>query len=134
MSQATFDDDELFSEAASEMREDVQTHLDAAREELPQVEAIWETDADNILGAINGLKSALDVGDAEAELKQAKKWYVMGKQADAFEDADDLEAEIEAVESVVSEITTARSQVTELAGTIPALRNELEAAHGGDEE
>lgn len=133
MSQATFDDDELFSEAATEMREDVEKHLDAARAELPEVETIWETDADNVLGAVNGLKSALDVGDAESELKQAKKWYTMGERADAFEDAEDLEAAIADVESVITQIGTAREQVAELAGTIPALKNALESAHSDDE-
>ncbi|MFW5903632.1 MAG: DUF5790 family protein, partial [Halolamina sp.] len=46
MSQTTLDD-ELFGEAASEMREDVESSLAAARESLPDADAVWETDAEN---------------------------------------------------------------------------------------
>ncbi|ERH02728.1 MAG: hypothetical protein J07HN6_00767 [Halonotius sp. J07HN6] len=129
MSQATFDDDELFGEAAAETREDVERHLTAAREELPTADAVWETSADNILGVLNGLKSALDVGDASEELRQAKKWYTLGERADAFEDADDLESEIAAVESLLETIETVHDDVGELTGTVPQLRSELQDAH-----
>ncbi|WP_435159638.1 DUF5790 family protein [Haladaptatus sp. DFWS20] len=133
MSQASFDD-ELFGEAANEMREDVEEHLAAAREELPPVEAVWETEAENTLGALNALRSALDVGDAEDHLRDAKKWYAMGKRADAFEDADDLEAEIETLDSAINDIDSAREQVGELASTIPSLKGALEDLHAKDDE
>jgi hypothetical protein len=73
MSQTTLGDDELFGEAAAEMRDDVEKHLAATRAELPDADEIWETDADNVLGVLNGLRSALDVGEAEEHLRQAKK-------------------------------------------------------------
>ncbi|WP_227375495.1 DUF5790 family protein [Haladaptatus halobius] len=133
MSQSTFDD-ELFGEAANEMREDVEEHLAAARAELPPVDAVWETDADNTLGALNALRSALDVGDAADHLHDAKKWYAMGERADAFEDADDLEAEIETLDSAIDDIKNAREQVGELASTIPSLKGALEDLHAADEE
>lgn len=125
-SQTTFGDDELFGEAAAEMREDVETHLDAARAELPTAEAVWGTDADNVLGALNGLKSALDVGDARDELRQAKKWYTMGKRADAFEDAEDLETAIEELEELLDTITAAHDDVAALTSTVPQLRSALQ--------
>ena len=65
MSQSTLDEDELFGEAANEVREDVEASLEEAEAELPDVDAIWNVDADNTLGALNALRSALDVGDAE---------------------------------------------------------------------
>ncbi|MEF8779826.1 MAG: DUF5790 family protein [Haloferacaceae archaeon] len=129
-SQTTFGDDELFGEAAAEMREDVETHLEAAREELPAAADVWETDADNVLGALNGLKSALDVGDAEEELRQAKKWYTMGERADAFEDADDLEEQLSELEELIETIAAAREEVTELTSTVPELRGALQEADG----
>ena len=129
MSQATFDDDELFGEAAAETREDVEQHLSAAHAALPAADDIWATDADNILGVLNGLKSALDVGDAPDHLRQAKKWYTLGERADAFEDADDLAADIEAVEELLETIETAHDDVGELTGTVPQLRSSLQAAH-----
>lgn len=132
MSQSTFDDEDLFGEAAAEMRTDVEEHLAAAREELPAAADVWETDADNVLGALNGLKSALDVGGAVEHVRSAKKAYVLGERADAFEDADDLKAEIETLESLVTDIETAAEEVASLTGTVPAIRGALQDA--ADEE
>ncbi|WP_129114537.1 DUF5790 family protein [Halegenticoccus tardaugens] len=136
MSQSTLGDDELFGEAAAEMREDVESHLEGAWEALPAGDDVWETEAENVLGVLNGLRSALSAGDAEEHLRQAKKWYTLGERADAFEDADDLEAEIEAVEEVVGMLEDAREQVGALTSTVPELRNALDEAHesGTDEE
>jgi len=135
MSQSSLDDDELFGEAAEEMRADVEEHLDAAREQLPAADDVWTVDADNTLGVLNALRSALDAGDVEAHLRDAKKAFVVGERADAFDDADDLEAEIEAVEGVLADLETAREQVGELASTVPELRSALEESHeGGDAE
>jgi len=132
MSQTSLDDDELFGEMASEMREDVEAALDAAHEELPAADDVWETDADNVLGVLNGLRSALDVGEAEDHLRDAKKAFVMGKRADAFEDAEDLEADIETLEELVGTIEDAHDQVGDLASTVPELRSTLEDAHADD--
>ena len=126
MSQTTLEDDDLFTEAASEMREDVESSLAAARDALPDADDIWETDADNTLGALNGLRSALEVGDASEHLRDAKKWYTMGEKADAFEDAGELGAEIEEVTELVADIEAAHEQVGELASTVPQLRSALE--------
>ncbi|MWG32996.1 DUF5790 family protein [Halomarina oriensis] len=140
MSQSALDDDELFGEAASEMRADVEKHLDAAREELPEPAAIWEVEAENTLGVLNALRGALDVGDAEQHLRDARKWYTMGQRADAFEDADDLEAELETLSETMEDIVAAREQVGELASTVPQLRgllddlHEAEAAEADDAE
>ena len=131
MSQSTLDEDELFGEAASEVREDVETSLDEATAALPDADDVWEVDADNTLGALNALRSALDVGDAEDALRDAKKWYTMGERADAFDDADDLEAEIERVEETIADVAEAEEQVGDLTSTIPALKNALEDL-GGD--
>ncbi len=128
MSQSTLDDDELFGEAASEMRSDVEASLAAAREALPEADDIWDVDADNTLGVLNALNSALDVGDARDNLRDAKKWYTMGERADAFEDADDLAADIEAVEDLIEDVESASEQVGDLTSTIPQLRGALEDA------
>jgi hypothetical protein len=132
MSQSTLDDDELFGEAATEMREDVEESLAAARAALPGADEIWEAEAGNTLGVLNALRSALDVGDAENHLRDAKKWYTMGERAGAFEDADDLAAEIESLEGIVADVETAGDQVGELTSTIPQLRSALEEAEDAD--
>ena len=126
MSQTSLDDDELFGEAASEMRSDVEASLAEARDALPDADAVWDVEADNTLGVLNALKTALDVGDAEDHLRDARKWYTMGKRADAFEDADDLAAEIETVGELVEDVEAAREQVGDLTATIPQLRSTLE--------
>ncbi len=131
MSQSTLDDDDLFGEAASEMRADVEESLADAREELPDADSIWKTEAENVLGVLNGLKSALDVGEAAERLREAKKWFVIGQRADAFEDASDLEEEIEAVEALIGDIESARESVSDLTSTVPGLKGSLEEAGAG---
>ncbi|MFC7075258.1 DUF5790 family protein [Haloarcula halophila] len=126
MGQTSLDDDDLFGEAADEMRSDVEASLADARAALPDADAIWEVEADNTLGVLNALKTALDVGDAEDHLRDAKKWYTMGERADAFEDADDLAAAIEDVEALIEDVEDAREQVGDLTATIPQLRGTLE--------
>jgi hypothetical protein len=134
-SQSTLADDDLFGEAAAEMRAEVEEHLDAARASLPDADDVWETEADNVLGVLNGLRSSLDVGDAEEHLRQAKKTFVVGQRAEAFDDADDLEAEIAAVAELLETVDDASELVGELTSTMPQLRSQLqEAADAADDD
>jgi len=134
MSQSTLADDDLFGEAANEMRADVEDSLEQARGALPAADEVWETDADNTLGVLNGLKTALDVGDAADHLRDAKKWYTMGERADAFDDAEDLEAEIETIEGLLGTVEDAHEDVADLTSTIPELRGDLEDAAAAIDE
>jgi hypothetical protein len=134
MSQTTLGDDELFGEAAAEMRADVEEHLEKARAELPAAADVWETEGDNVLGVLNGLRSALDAGDAEDHLRQAKKWYTMGERADAFEDAADLAAAIEDLESLIASVDEAHDDVSDLTNAIPELRGSLQEFENADDE
>jgi hypothetical protein len=126
MSQSTLDDDELFGEMASEMREDVESSLDDARDALPAADEIWDVEGDNALGVLNGLRSALDVGDAADHLRDAKKAFVMGERADAFEDAADLQEGLDGVADLIETIEDAHDDVGDLASTLPELRGALE--------
>jgi hypothetical protein len=134
MSQATFEDDDLFGEAAEETRAEVKEGLEAARAELPAADDFWNTDADNVLGALNGIKSALDIGDATEQLRQAKKSFVLGERADAFDDAADLEDELAELESLLTTIEETSDNAGELATTVPQLRADLEDADEDDSE
>jgi hypothetical protein len=129
MSQSTFEDDDLFDEAAADIRTDVEEHLAATRDALPASETIWSVEADNTLGVLNALEQALDTGDATDRLRDAKKWYAMGERADAFDDADDLAEQIEALEAVLADIETAHDHANELSSTVPELRGALDDAH-----
>jgi len=129
MGQTTFDDDELLSEATDETRATVEEHLAAARAELPTADAVWETDADNVLGALNGLSAALDTDDAAESLRQAKKEYLLGQKAGVFDEDDELGAELESVADLLTTLQTAHEQVGELTSTVPQLRSGLQEAH-----
>ncbi len=134
MSQSTFEDDDLFDEAADDIRTDVETHLDAARDSLPESDEIWTVEAENTLGVLNTLGQALDPGDAAEHLRDAKKWYTMGERAGAFEDADDLAAQIEALDAVMADVETAHDHASELSSTVPELRGALDDAHESAQE
>ncbi|KAB1197257.1 MULTISPECIES: DUF5790 family protein [Haloferax] len=135
MSQATLGDDDLFGEAAAEMRADVEEHLDEARAVLPDADDVWNADADNVLGVLNGLRSSLNVEDATEHLRQAKKWYVIGERADAFDDPEDLEEAIEDLEELLGMVEEAHELVGELTNTMPQLRGALtDAAEAADDE
>ncbi|RDI71417.1 DUF5790 family protein [Halopelagius longus] len=133
-SQSTLGDDDLFGEAAEEMRSEVEEHLDAVRGSLPDADAIWDTEAQNVLGVLNGLKSALDVEEAEENLRQAKKTFIVGQRADAFEDPDSLESEIASVQELLETVSDAEELVGELTSTMPQLRSQLQEAADAAEE
>ncbi len=134
MGQTTLDDEDLFDEAANEMRADVEEALQKARAAVPDPDSIWDADADNALGVLNGLKTALDTDDAADHLRDAKKWYTMGKRADAFENADDLKTDIEELEELFETTATAREQASDLAAVLPGLRDSLDDAHNAAED
>ena len=125
MSQTSLDDDELFGEAAEDMAADIRESLSAARGSLPDADEVWDVDADNALGVLNGLKSALDAGDAHDDLRDAKKWFTVGERADAFDDPEALEAEIAEVEELLADVADARDAVGDVAATLPQLRSTL---------
>ncbi|ERG99679.1 MAG: hypothetical protein J07HQX50_00829 [Haloquadratum sp. J07HQX50] len=124
--QTTLGDEDLFGEAAEEMRNEVETHLDDARAALPEADAVWDTDAANILGVLNGFKSALDIEDAVSHLRQAKKTFVIGREADAFDDAESLESAVAEVQGIVELLEEADELAGELSRTVPQLRDQLE--------
>jgi uncharacterized phage infection (PIP) family protein YhgE len=126
VSQASFDGDDLFDEATGEIQSDIQDELDALDEALPAPDEIWEVDADNILGTLNTLKSVADVEDATTHLREAKKQYMLGERADAFDGGNDLEDEIRQAEELVGSLQQLSEDVTELTATIPQLRSELQ--------
>lgn len=124
MAQATLEDDDLFGEAAAEVTETVEEELAAAKAALPDADAIWTADADNVLGVFNTLRTQLDAEEAASHLREARKWYTIGKRADAFED-DDLETEIEELAATLERIEDVHDAVGDVASTLPELRDAL---------
>lgn len=130
MAQATLDDDDLFGEAAGELREDVQAHIAAGWDSLPGEDAIWRAEADNVLGVLNTLRNAMDVGDAREHVRDAKKWFTMGERANAFDDAAGLEEELRRLEETIDRIETIQADVAHLASALPGVKEDLAAANG----
>ncbi|AAG18748.1 MULTISPECIES: DUF5790 family protein [Halobacterium] len=125
MSQSSLDDDELFGEAAEEMRADVEGHIEAARDALPDDDALWEVDdGGNTLGVLNTLKTALNTEEVASHVRDAKKAFVIGQRADAF-DGDDLADDLAAIEDVLADLEAASEHAGALAETLPELRGAL---------
>lgn len=124
----TEDSDSLFSEATTELQEDVQSNLANAEAALPDPDAVWETDATNIIGVLNQIQSVLDTGDAEEAFKEARKWYLLGNEAGAFteEEQAELEERFESVEDAFTSIESVSEGVEGLIPDIPALKSSLE--------
>ncbi|MFB6360524.1 MAG: DUF5790 family protein [Halobacteriales archaeon] len=129
MSQTTLDD-ELFDEAAGELEADVEAALEEARAALPDADELWAVETDNVLGVLNGLRADLTAEDASEQLREARKWYEMGRRADAFED-DGPGAEIEAVEELFEQLEAAKEQVSALTSTLPEVKSALEEFEEG---
>lgn len=126
MPQSVPTDDELLEEAASEMRTDVESSLEQAQAALPDPDAFWNRDAENTLALLNQLTAEFEAEDAHAHLRDAKKWYTMGVQADAFANPDSLETEITELEATLTTVETAREQADNLAKILPQLKTTLE--------
>ncbi|MCF2237745.1 hypothetical protein KVP04_01170 [Halobacterium salinarum] len=125
MSQSSLDDDELFGEAAEEMRAEVEGHIEAARDALPDNDALWEVDdGGNTLGVLNTLKTALNTEEVASHVRDAKKAFVIGQRADAF-DGDDLADDLAAIEDVLADLEAASEHAGALAETLPELRGAL---------
>lgn len=127
MAQSTLEDDELFDEASDEMREDVEEALEEARDALPDADDVLDVEGDNIIGVLNSLKSGLDAGDAEDALREAKKWFGIGRKADVFDDefVGETEEELEQLEEALGSLADAEESATELTDSLASLKSVL---------
>jgi len=127
MAQSTLEDDELFDEASDEMREDVEDALEDTRDALPDPDDIFDVEGDNIIGVLNSLKSELDAGEAEDSLREAKKWFGIGRKADVFDEefVGETEEELEELEEALTSLSDAEESATELTDTLAGLKSVL---------
>lgn len=126
MAQATLDDDELFGEAAAELREEIEAALDEAEATLPPATDIWEPAGDNLLGQLNTLRSALNAEEARSHLREAKKGLALGRRSEAFDDDDEIVDRVAALESDITALVDAKEAVGALTGVLPDLKQRLE--------
>jgi hypothetical protein len=120
--------DHLFDEASDELRTDVEDHLSDAEASLPKVDTVWETDADNIIGVLNQLKAALDGEGVHEPYTEARKWFLLGAEANAFDaDVHDaFEDRFDAVGDAIERLGLASECVAELTPMFPELRAAIE--------
>lgn len=128
MSQATFDDDELFDEASDDLRTKIEEAVTDAETALPSVETVWEPDGDNLLGQLNGVKAALEMGEARDRAREAKKWLQVAKRSGAIDEDDDLVDRVESVWAAIELAAAVESDVTSLTASLPELRQTLESS------
>ncbi len=126
MGQATLDEDDLFTEASGELEADVRDGIARANDGLPDADAVWAAEADNVLGVLNGLRTALDTDDAREGLRDARKWFTIGERAGAFESDGELATELEELEGTIEAVDRAAADVASLVSTLPELRERLD--------
>lgn len=124
MGQATLDDDDLFGEAAEELRSDVESHIASGWAALPEPDTIWTANSENVIGVLNTLRSNLDVSGAREHLREARKWHTIAERADAVEDGE-LGDELADLEETIHTIETVREQVGAVTSELPGLRDQL---------
>lgn len=136
MSQTAFDEDELFGEAASELKTDVQDALDQAWEALPRAETIETTDGATVSEVLGNLDSKIDPDGVETALQEAKKQYTIGSRADAFDDefSTDVEAEIEELHTALDAIDTITTTSAELTDALSTLEDAETAGRNTEAE
>jgi len=112
MAQLSFDDDELFTEAAEDMQTEIEKSVTAATSTLPSEDALVESDADSLLNALESIESEIDIDAVEAALTDVKKTFLLGQRADAFDS---------------EYVSTTETTISELDETVTTLR-EIETA------
>lgn len=127
MDQSTLDDDDLFGEAATELTDDIEAALTAAEDALPDAQAVWTPEGDNLLGELNTLKGTLEAEAAESSLREARKWLAVAQRAGAIDEDDALVERADELAATLEAMATAREAVGDLTGALPALRGELQA-------
>lgn len=124
----TDDSDVLFTEASEELEEDIRDELDEAEEKLPDADDVWNPEGENIIGVLNQLQSSVNNDDVVDHVKEARKSFLLGDNADAFseDDADEFETRINRVVTAVDQLGDVHSAVDELIPVLPGVKESLD--------
>ena len=116
MSQASFDNDELFTEATADIQSEIEESLTAATAALPSHADLIEHDTETAVAALESVEATIDLDAAEAAVADAKKTFLLGQRADAFESeyATETEATISELEETVATLGAIASASEEL--------------------
>lgn len=122
-------DEPLFAEATEEIQNDIVESLNEVENKLPESDQIWKVEGSNVVGTLNSLQAVLDVSSVEESYREARKWFVVGVKADAFDDEteQDLENQLDQVGSLLVQAGEIRDIVGDLTPMLPELRDSLDA-------
>ena len=116
MSQTSFDNDELFTEATADIQSEIEESLTAATAALPSHAALVEHDTETTVAALESVEGTIDIDAAEAAVADVKKTFLLGQRADAFDSeyATETEATISELEETVTTLGAIASASEEL--------------------
>ncbi len=80
MSQASFDDDELFTEATADIQSEIEESLTAATAALPSHADLVKHDTETAVAALESVEEAVDIDAAEAAVADVKKTFLLSQQ------------------------------------------------------
>ena len=130
MSQTSFDDDELFTEATADIQSEIEGSLTAATAALPSHAALVEHDTETAVAALESVEEAVDIDAAEAAVADVKKTFLLGQRADAFESeyVTETEATISELEETVTTLGAIASASEELREALSGYSADVESA------
>mgnify|MGYP007099780934 CR=1 FL=1 len=130
MSQTSFDDDELFTEATADIQSEIEESLTAATAALPSHAALVEHDTETAVAALESVEEAVDIDAAEAAVADVKKTFLLGQRADAFDSeyATETEATISELEETVTTLGAIASASEELREALSGYSVDVESA------
>ncbi|RJX48001.1 DUF5790 family protein [Halonotius pteroides] len=139
MSQASFDDEELFTEATADIQSEIEESLTAATTALPSHADIVEHDAETVVAALELVEETIDPDTAEAAVADVKKTFLLGQRADAFDSeyATETETTISELEETVATLEAIASASEELREALAGYSVDVQsasAAASSDEE
>ena len=134
MSQASFDDDELFTEATKDIQTEIEESLTAATTAIPTQAELVEHDTETVSESLESLDSAVDIDAIEAAIADVKKAFLLGQRADAFESeyATETETAISELAETVATLQAIDSATAELQDALSAYTGDAQSASGSD--
>lgn len=126
--------EELLDEAATELSDNITEALNNGEEVTPSEEDLSTLQGEDFATAIEEFQESIDVSDVQEELAEAQKWFLLGQEADGFDDDVEtaIEQRIEELEAVVTAVEDVNEILTE--ELVPAVEDAVAAVDGSSGE
>jgi len=134
MSQASFDHDELFTEATEDIQTEIEASLTAATTAIPTQADLIEHETETVVDSLESLDSAVDIDAVETAIADVKKGFLLGQRADAFDSeyATETETAISELEETVATLQAIDSATAELQDALSGYTGDGQSASGSD--